>query len=137
MTDAALAADLAEEAGRLLLSVREDVGFDFPPALGDAGDVRANAQILRRLRAERPGDAVLSEEAYDDLKRLNADRVWIIDPLDGTREFSMPGRADWAVHIALWQRTGGPDGSITDAAVALPAMGEVYRSDTVTAPPPA
>jgi 3'(2'), 5'-bisphosphate nucleotidase len=146
MTDAALAADLAEEAGRLLLSVREDVGFDFPPALGDAGDVRANAQILRRLRAERPNDAVLSEEAYDDLKRLNADRVWIIDPLDGTREFSMPGRADWAVHIALWQRTGaagpatsdpgGPDGSITDAAVALPAMGEVYRSDTVTAPPP-
>lgn len=136
ITDAALAADLAEEAGRLLLSVREEVGFDFPPALGDAGDVRANAQILRRLRMERPHDAVLSEEAYDDLKRLKADRVWIIDPLDGTREFSMPRRTDWAVHIALWQRTGGPDGSITDAAVSLPAMGEVYRSDTVTAPPP-
>lgn len=146
MTDAALAAELAEEAGRLLLSVREEVGFDFPPALGDAGDIRANSLILRRLRAERPGDAVLSEEAYDDLKRLNADRVWIIDPLDGTREFSMPRRKDWAVHIALWQRSGaagpatsdrgGPEGSITDAAVALPAMGEVYRSDTVTAPPP-
>ncbi len=136
MTDAALAADLAEEAGRLLLAVREEVGFDFPPALGDAGDVRANAQILRRLRAERPNDAVLSEEAYDDLKRLKNDRVWIIDPLDGTREFSMPRRPDWAVHVALWQRTGGPDGSITDAAVALPAMGEVFRSDTVTAPPP-
>ncbi|KAA0109542.1 3'(2'),5'-bisphosphate nucleotidase CysQ [Mycolicibacterium sp. P1-5] len=137
MTDAALAASLAEEAGRLLLSVREEVGFDFPPALGDAGDARANALILRRLRAERPNDAVLSEEAYDDLKRLQADRVWIIDPLDGTREFSMPRRPDWAVHVALWQRTGGPDGSITDAAVALPAIGEVYRSDTVTAPPPA
>lgn len=137
MTDAALAADLAEEAGRLLLSVREEVGFDFPPALGDAGDVRANALLLRRLRAERPGDAVLSEEAYDDLKRLGADRVWIIDPLDGTREFSMPRRTDWAVHVALWQRTGGPDGAITDAAVALPALGEVHRSDTVTAPPPA
>ena len=136
MTDAALAADLAEEAGRLLLSVRDEVGFDFPPALGDAGDVRANALILRRLRAERPGDAVLSEEAYDDLKRLQADRVWIVDPLDGTREFSMPRRADWAVHVALWQRTGGPDGAITDAAVALPATGEVFRSDTVTAPPP-
>jgi 3'(2'), 5'-bisphosphate nucleotidase len=135
MTDAALAADLAEEAGRLLLAVREEVGFDFPPALGDAGDVRANALILRRLRAERPDDAVLSEEAYDDLKRLKADRVWIIDPLDGTREFSMPRRADWAVHVALWQRTGGPDGAITDAAVALPAMGEVHRSDTVIAPP--
>jgi len=134
LTDAALAADLAEEAGRLLLRVREEVGHDFPPALGDAGDVRANALILRRLREERPGDAVLSEEAYDDLKRLRADRVWIIDPLDGTREFSMPRRADWAVHVALWQRTGADGGAITDAAVALPAMGEVHRSDTVAAP---
>jgi len=133
LSDAALAADLAEEAGQLLLRVREEVGHDFPPALGDAGDVRANALILRRLREERPGDAVLSEEAYDDLKRLEADRVWIIDPLDGTREFSMPRRVDWAVHVALWQRTGA-DGTITDAAVALPAMGEVHRSDTVTAP---
>ena len=134
-TDAALAADLAEEAGRLLLAVREEVGHDFPPALGDAGDVRANALLLRRLRAERPGDAVLSEEAHDDLKRLHADRVWIIDPLDGTREYSMPNRDDWAVHIALWQRTAGtPEGVITDAAVALPALGEVHRSDTVTAP---
>ena len=133
LSDAALAADLAEEAGQLLLRVREEVGHDFPPALGDAGDVRANALILRRLREERPGDAVLSEEAYDDLKRLEADRVWIIDPLDGTREFSMPRRVDWAVHVALWQRTGA-DGTITDAAVALPAMGEVHRSDLVTAP---
>ena len=136
LTDAALAADLAEEAGRLLLAVRDEVGFDFPPALGDAGDVRANALLLRRLRAERPNDAVLSEEAHDDLKRLHADRVWIIDPLDGTREFSMPRREDWAVHVALWQRTEGAEGTITDAAVALPAMGEVHRSDTVTAPPP-
>lgn len=134
VTDAALAADLAEDAGRLLLAVREEVGFDYPPALGDAGDVRANALILKRLRAERPGDAVLSEEAHDDLQRLHADRVWIIDPLDGTREFSTPYRDDWAVHVALWQRTGGPDGTITDAAVALPALGEVHRSDTVTAP---
>jgi len=175
LTDAALAAELAEEAGRLLLAVRDEVGFDFPPALGDAGDIRANALLLRRLRAERPGDAVLSEEAHDDLKRLNADRVWIIDPLDGTREFSTPLREDWAVHVALWQRTGaagpatldtgaagpatldtgaagpatldtgaagsatletgGAEGTITDAAVALPAIGEVHRSDTVTAPP--
>ena len=134
LTDAALAADLAEEAGRLLLRVREEVGHDFPYALGDAGDVRANALILRRLREERPDDAVLSEEAHDDLKRLHADRVWIIDPLDGTREFSMPRREDWAVHVALWQRTEGAEGTITDAAVALPAMGEVHRSDTVTAP---
>lgn len=135
-TDAELAADLAEEAGRLLLAIREQVGHDFPPALGDAGDVHANALLLKRLRAERPGDAVLSEEAHDDLRRLHADRVWIIDPLDGTREFSLPHREDWAVHVALWQRSAANgEGAITDAVVALPALGEVHRSDTVTAPP--
>ena len=135
LTDAELAAELAEEAGRLLLAVREEVGHDFPYELGDAGDVAANALLLRRLRAERPDDAVLSEEAHDDLKRLQADRVWIIDPLDGTWEYSLPERDDWAVHVALWQRTGGAEGTITDAAVSLPAIGEVHRSDTVTAPP--
>jgi 3'(2'), 5'-bisphosphate nucleotidase len=133
LTDAALAGDLAEDAGKLLLAVREEIGFDHPWALGDAGDSRANSLLLRRLSAERPGDAVLSEEAYDDLTRLTADRVWIIDPVDGTREFSTPGRSDWAVHVALWQRNGGPHGAITDAAVALPAAGELFRSDTVTA----
>jgi 3'(2'), 5'-bisphosphate nucleotidase len=137
MTDAALAADLAADAGELLLKVREEIGFGHPWALGDAGDSLANALILKRLRAERPDDGVLSEEAYDDLSRLNCDRVWIIDPLDGTREFSTPGRDDWAVHIALWQRpTGDPTNNvreITDAAVSLPARGNtVYRSDTVT-----
>lgn len=135
LTDAALAAGLAAEAGKLLLAVRDKVGFDHPWLLGDAGDSQANSLLLRRLRAERPGDAVLSEEAYDDLTRLRADRVWIVDPVDGTREFSTPGRDDWAVHVALWQRHGGPHGAITDAAVALPAMGELYRSDTVRADP--
>jgi 3'(2'), 5'-bisphosphate nucleotidase len=134
LSDAALAADLAEDAGKLLLAVRDHVGFDHPWLLGDAGDSQANSLLLRRLHAERPGDAVLSEEAYDDLARLTADRVWIVDPLDGTREFSWQGRDDWAVHVALWQRHGGPSGAITDAAVALPAMGELYRSDTVSAP---
>jgi 3'(2'), 5'-bisphosphate nucleotidase len=133
-SDAALAADLAEDAGKLLLAVRHKVGFDHPWLLGDAGDSQANSLLLRRLHAERPDDAVLSEEAYDDLTRLRADRVWIVDPLDGTREFSTPGRDDWAVHVALWQRHDGPNGAITDAAVALPAMGELYRSDTVGAP---
>lgn len=133
MTDAALAADLAEQAGRLLLEVRDEVGFDYPWDLGDEGDRRANTLILRGLRDARPDDAVLSEEAHDDLVRLHSDRVWIVDPLDGTHEYSMPGRADWAVHIALWQRDAG----LTDAAVALPAHGEVYRTDTVTPPPPA
>jgi 3'(2'), 5'-bisphosphate nucleotidase len=133
LTDAALAAQLAQDAGKLLLAVRDEVGFDYPWLLGDAGDAQANSLLLRRLRAERPADAVLSEEAYDDLSRLEADRVWIIDPLDGTREFSTPGCDDWAVHVALWQRDRGPHGAITDAAVALPAIGQLYRSDTVTA----
>jgi 3'(2'), 5'-bisphosphate nucleotidase len=132
MTDAELAADLAADAGELLLKVREEVGFGHPWMLGDAGDSLANELILRRLRAERPNDAVLSEEAYDDLKRLQHDRVWIIDPVDGTREFSTPGRDDWAVHIALWQRPVGGRREITDAAVSLPARDNiVYRSDTV------
>ncbi|BBZ40040.1 3'(2'),5'-bisphosphate nucleotidase CysQ [Mycobacterium conspicuum] len=135
LTDAALAADLAADAGELLLRVRDEVGFRHPWLLGDAGDFHANELLLRRLRAERPGDAVLSEEAHDDLIRLEADRVWIIDPLDGTREFSTPGRDDWAVHVALWQRPSNGSREITDAAVALPARGNiVYRSDTVTPP---
>lgn len=131
LTDAALAADLAEDAGKLLLAVRDEVGYDYPWDLGDAGDFRANALLLARLAAERPDDAVLSEEAHDDRSRLGSDRVWIIDPLDGTHEYSLEGRKDWAVHVALWQRDGG-DGAITDAAVALPAVGQVFRSDTVT-----
>jgi 3'(2'), 5'-bisphosphate nucleotidase len=136
LSDAALAAEVAVDAGELLLAVREELGFDDPYDLGDAGDKRANVLILDRLNRDRPRDAVLSEEAVDDLSRVHADRVWIVDPVDGTREFSWPGRTDWAVHVALWQRSGGPDGGITDAAVALPARGEVYRTDTVSAPPP-
>lgn len=136
-TDAALAAEVARDAGEMLLGVREEIGFYDPYELGDEGDRRANTLILNRLRAERPDDAVLSEEAADDISRVQADRVWIVDPVDGTHEFSMPGRTDWAVHIALWQRNDGPNGGgITDAAVALPARGEVYRTDTVVPPPP-
>jgi 3'(2'), 5'-bisphosphate nucleotidase len=146
-TDAAVAAMVAAEAGELLLAVRDEVGFYDSYELGDAGDRRANVLILKRLAELRPGDAVLSEEAADDLARVHADRVWIVDPVDGTRQFSMAGHADWAVHIALWQRNGssagaapaaatGDLGAITDAAVALPALGEVYRTDTVQAPPP-
>lgn len=127
---------MADEAGRMLVQLRAEIGFADYYGLGDAGDRRANALILERLREHRPGDAVLSEEAADDLSRLDADRVWIVDPVDGTREFSAPGRLDWAVHIALWQRTGGADGEITDAVVGLPAYGRVYRSDTVVPPPP-
>lgn len=133
LTDAELAADLAADAGKLLLRVRAEIGFDQPWTLGEAGDRQANSLLLRRLQAERPGDAVLSEEAHDDLARLKSDRVWIIDPLDGTREFFTPGRDDWAVHIALWRRSSNGQPEITDAAVALPARGNVvYRTDTVT-----
>lgn len=133
LTDAELAADLAADAGKLLLQVRAEIGFGQPWTLGEAGDRQANSLLLRRLQAERPGDAVLSEEAHDDLARLKSDRVWIIDPLDGTREFSTPGRDDWAVHIALWRRSSNGQPEITDAAVALPARGNVvYRTDTVT-----
>lgn len=133
LTDAELAADLAADAGKLLLQVRAEIGFDQPWTLGEAGDRQANSLLLRRLQAERPGDAVLSEEAHDDLARLKSDRVWIIDPLDGTREFSTPGRDDWAVHIALWRRSSNGQPEITNAAVALPARGNVvYRTDTVT-----
>ncbi|KMO75100.1 3'(2'),5'-bisphosphate nucleotidase [Mycobacterium sp. BK558] len=136
LTDAALAATVAAEAGDLLLAMREQIGFYDPYDLGDAGDMRANTLILDRLHQHRPHDAILSEEAADDVSRVHADRVWIVDPVDGTYEYSMPGRADWAVHIALWQRDGSTEGAITDAAVALPARGEVYRTDTVSAPPP-
>jgi 3'(2'), 5'-bisphosphate nucleotidase len=127
---------VAEEAGELLVALREEIGFGDYYDLGDAGDRRANTLILQRLGEHRPHDAVLSEESPDDLSRVRADRVWIVDPVDGTREFSTPGRLDWAVHIALWQRTGGSAGQITDAVVGLPAVGEVYRSDTVAPPPP-
>ena len=132
LTDAALAAEVAADAGELLLAVRDEMGFYDPYDLGDAGDKRANTLILDQLHRHRPLDAVLSEEAVDDMSRVHADRVWIVDPVDGTHEYSLPGRDDWAVHIALWQRGGG----ITDAAVALPARGEVYRTDTAAPPPP-
>ncbi|GAB4070827.1 3'(2'),5'-bisphosphate nucleotidase CysQ [Angustibacter speluncae] len=122
--DHALAAALAEAAGRRLLEVRE--GADGVPAaaLRDAGDAAAQDELARLLAEHRPHDAVLSEEAVDDPARLEADRVWIVDPLDGTREFSEPPRTDWAVHVALWQR-----GALAAGAVALPAAGVVYRTD--------
>ena len=124
MSDAELAAALAAEAGRLLVSLRSS-GEATGKQLGDEGDRRANDLILGRLRDERPHDAVLSEESADSSARLDADRVWIIDPLDGTREYVIPGRTDWAVHIALWERGR----EIAAAAVAQPAIGVVRRSD--------
>jgi 3'(2'), 5'-bisphosphate nucleotidase len=102
LDDHALAADLAERAGRLLLDLRAKGGD--PTALRAAGDRQSHEFLMAELARARPGDAVLSEEGLDDKARLTADRVWIVDPLDGTREFGEPGRSDWAVHVALWAR---------------------------------
>jgi 3'(2'), 5'-bisphosphate nucleotidase len=102
LDDHALAADLAERAGHLLLTLR--ARGDDPDELRKAGDRQSHEFLMAELARERPGDAVLSEEGIDDKARLTADRVWIVDPLDGTREFGEPGRTDWAVHVALWSR---------------------------------
>jgi 3'(2'), 5'-bisphosphate nucleotidase len=122
-SDARLAAELAYLSGELLLTLRSASGLTGRE-LGKRGDADSNLQLLRELADARPGDAVLSEESADSPARLSASRVWIIDPLDGTREYGMPGRDDWAVHVALWQAGAG----ITDAAVALPALGTLYST---------
>jgi 3'(2'), 5'-bisphosphate nucleotidase len=115
MDDHDLAAALAEEAGKLLLAIRSQGGA--------AGDRQSNALLLERLRQTRPDDAVLSEESPDDLVRLERSRVWIVDPLDGTREYGEPPRPDWAVHVAL-----AVDGEPVAGAVALPAEGLVLHT---------
>jgi 3'(2'), 5'-bisphosphate nucleotidase len=112
--DDRLAADLAAEAGRRLLKMRALGGE--PAALRDAGDRLAHEFLVGELHRLRPDDAVLSEEGSDDAARLVARRVWIVDPLDGTREFGELDRTDWAVHVALWK-----DGDLAAGAVALPA----------------
>jgi 3'(2'), 5'-bisphosphate nucleotidase len=131
-TDAALAAEIAQETGVALLDLRARFGpVDEGArrrALMDAGDRLAQQILSDRLTAQRPGDAVLSEEATDSEDRLGADRVWIIDPLDGTDEYGQ-GRTDFAVHVALWQRGAGAAGAVTDAAVDVPALGELWRTD--------
>ncbi len=129
--DSELARELAEQAGRLLLELRATRSGGEPKELGKAGDRLSQEFIAAELAKRRPGDAVLSEEAVDDKARLSADRVWIIDPLDGTREFG-EGRADWAVHVALWER--GADG-LTAGAVALPAQ-QLTLSTATELPPP-
>jgi 3'(2'), 5'-bisphosphate nucleotidase len=146
--DHALAHDLAERAGRLLLDLRAQGGD--PQALKDAGDRQSHEFLMAELAKARPNDAVLSEEGIDNKTRLTADRVWIVDPLDGTREFGEPPRPDWAVHVALWQRNpaeaageaadagaagepthlrnAGAAGELTAGAVALPAQGLVLST---------
>jgi len=121
-TDGALAARLAAAAGDILLTLRQAGELDGK-ALGQAGDAAANAMLCREIRAARPGDGLLSEEEKDQRARLDQSRVWIVDPLDGTREYG-EGRSDWAVHVAL-----AIDGVAAVGAVALPGLGLTLTSD--------
>ncbi|MFZ5706771.1 MAG: 3'(2'),5'-bisphosphate nucleotidase CysQ [Pseudomonadota bacterium] len=130
MTDAELAAHLAEVAGKLLLEVRAS-GMFPAKALGKAGDQTANQFLCHALRAQRPDDGLLSEEEKDNAERLSQSRVWIVDPVDGTREYGEE-RADWAVHVGL-----AVDGVATVGAVALPGLGVVLRTDQPQPLPPA
>ncbi len=124
MTDAELAAHLAQVAGRILLEVRASDVFEGK-ALGKAGDETANEFLCHAIRAARPDDGLLSEEEKDNPVRLDKSRVWIIDPVDGTREYGEQ-RGDWAVHVGL-----SIDGVAKTGAVALPGLdgGTVLRSD--------
>jgi 3'(2'), 5'-bisphosphate nucleotidase len=131
--DHVLAAWLAETAGARLLEVRQEglAGRE----LKDAGDGAAHELLLSLLTEHRPDDEVLSEEGKDDKVRLARDRVWIVDPLDGTREFSEPPRDDWAVHVALWQRSG-ESGDLVAGAVAQPGLGQTFTTATPPVVPP-
>jgi 3'(2'), 5'-bisphosphate nucleotidase len=135
--DGAFARWLAAGAGELLRRLRDEVGFDDPDALRHLGDRESHEYIAGQLALWRPADAVLSEEGkQDDLARLNAERLWIVDPLDGTREFGEPGRSDWAVHIALWVRSSSAPYQLAAAAIGLPDHDRVLGTDFPPAYPP-
>jgi 3'(2'), 5'-bisphosphate nucleotidase len=128
--DHGLARDLAAQTGERLLALRAEGGD--PSSLRAAGDRLAHEYLMAELTRLRPDDAVLSEEGQDDPVRLSAERAWIVDPLDGTREFGEAGRTDWAVHVALWEQ-----GRLTAGAVALPAQQETLSTAESPAPPAA
>jgi 3'(2'), 5'-bisphosphate nucleotidase len=130
VSDHEVAARLATEAGRLLLGVRDELADATEAERKAAGDKRSHDYLMDALARERPGDAMLSEEGADDPVRLRSERVWIVDPLDGTREFSEFGRQDWAVHVALWQ-----SGDLVAGAVALPAQGVTLATPDPAKPP--
>jgi 3'(2'), 5'-bisphosphate nucleotidase len=136
--DQTFAVWLAGRAGEALMDMRASSGFSDPKALKDAGDKLSHDVLLTELARWRPADAVMSEEDGDSRAawaggdrpaRLDAERVWIVDPLDGTREFSEQGRTDWAVHVALWSRAAAADGGLVAGAVAMPARGVVLGTD--------
>ncbi len=128
-SDALLAARLATEAGHLLVQVRDELTRAGAPAwhIMDAGDLASHRFLLQALTDARPDDAVLSEEGFEDPRRFDADRVWIVDPLDGTSEFGEHGRHDWAVHVALWDAD-----HLGAGAVSIPALDLTFCTD----PPP-
>jgi 3'(2'), 5'-bisphosphate nucleotidase len=130
LNDHELAARLATEAGELLLTVREELSEATEKERKAAGDKRSHEFLMAALAESRPSDAVLSEEGADNPVRLTSERVWIVDPLDGTREFSELGRPDWAVHVALWEA-----GELVAGAVALPAQGVTLATPDVVLPP--
>ncbi|MFI7607043.1 inositol monophosphatase family protein [Micromonospora sp. NPDC049366] len=148
MIDGAFARWLAGRAGQALVALRAETGFGDPGALRSAGDKVAHDLIRTELARWRPGDAVLSEEDEGArlawaaevneaaVSRLTADRVWIVDPLDGTREFAEDGRTDWAVHVALWSRHAPSPHGLVAGAVALPAQHRVLATDYPPAYPP-
>lgn len=131
LSDDELSTELARETGRRLVIHREqqiERGTSVW-SLKDSGDILAHEFLMEAFRALRPSDAVLSEEGTDDRRRLSADRVWIVDPLDGTQEYG-EGRADWAVHIALWENE-----SLTSGAVSLPSIDTVFSTNPATQVP--
>lgn len=132
--DHAIAHRLATEAGDLLVALRARLTAEgeAPAALKAEGDRQAHELLMAGLAAAAPDDAVLSEEGKDDHARLSATRVWIVDPLDGTREFSEVPRTDWAVHVALVE-----GGTPIAGAVALPAQGVTLSTEAPPALSPA
>jgi 3'(2'), 5'-bisphosphate nucleotidase len=148
MIDGGFARWLAARAGQALIEVRADLGYADPGALKAAGDKVSHDLLRAELTRWRPADAVLSEEDEGSrlawaaevgegaLPRLSADRVWIVDPLDGTREFAEEGRVDWAVHVALWARRSSQSHGLVGGAVALPAQHRVLGTDFPPAYPP-
>ncbi|MEV4636184.1 3'(2'),5'-bisphosphate nucleotidase CysQ [Actinoplanes sp. NPDC049548] len=149
VNDSAFARWLADRAGQVLLQVRADMGYADGKALKAAGDKAAHDLLRTELARWRPADAVLSEEddhsrvAWQDGEhsivrpdRLDASRVWIVDPLDGTREFSEEGRTDWAVHVALWTADCSSPSCLSAGAVAMPAQHRTLATDHTPAYPP-
>ncbi|MEO7555096.1 MAG: 3'(2'),5'-bisphosphate nucleotidase CysQ [Acidimicrobiales bacterium] len=132
LSDHEVAAQVATRAGALLLALRATDRAGELMSLGDEGDASAHDLIVAALAELRPGDKVLSEEGAEDRTRLGASRCWIVDPLDGTREFGEPGRTDWAVHVALVDGVGAP----IAGAVAVPAAGVTLTTEPAPSPPP-